>query len=272
MKFCYIDESGMGQEPYLVMAGVIVDASRMHVTKDVWVDFLGVLSKAAGREIREFHTKDFYNGNGVWRRLEGAVRSRIISAILKWIADRKHHVTWAAVDKQIWGNRVEADERLQYLETPWRTAALHTVLTIQKRFQSEPKNKGHTVCVFDREVREEAKFAKLVCAPPGWTDTYYDRGKKQSALDQIVDVPHFVDSEHVVLIQVADLITYLLRNHAELTAGHTRERYAGEAKQIAEWVEAITTRAIPTVNRYPRNARCDMAQLFWDLAPKCLRI
>ena len=26
MKFCYLDESGMGSEPILVMAGIIVDA------------------------------------------------------------------------------------------------------------------------------------------------------------------------------------------------------------------------------------------------------
>jgi hypothetical protein len=25
MKFCYFDESGMGEEPYLVVAGIIVD-------------------------------------------------------------------------------------------------------------------------------------------------------------------------------------------------------------------------------------------------------
>lgn len=272
MKFCYIDESGMGQEPYLVMAGVIVDATRMHVTKEVWSDFLGVLSKAAGRDIQEFHTKDFYNGNGVWRKLDGPVRSRIITAILKWLGDRKHHVTWSAIDKSVWDERVKQDDRLKQLESFWRTGAFHLVLTLQKRFQGERKNKGHTVCVFDREVREEAKFAKLVCAPPAWSDDYYGRGKKQSALDQIVDVPHFVDSENVVLIQVADLLTYLLRNHAELTAGHTHERYAGEAKQIDGWVEVIKKRAIPAVNRYPRNARCDTACMFWDLAPECLRI
>lgn len=34
MKFCYFDESGLGEEPYLLVAGIIVDATRMHVTKD----------------------------------------------------------------------------------------------------------------------------------------------------------------------------------------------------------------------------------------------
>lgn len=272
MKFCYIDESGMGQEPYLVMAGVIVDATRMHVTKEIWADFLQALSGAARREITEFHTKDFYRGNGPWRKLDGPVRTRIIVAILKWLTDRKHHITWCVIDIEAWKDQAGKDPRLQDLETPWRTAAFHMVLTLQKRFQTESRNKGHTVCVFDREVKEEAKLAKLICAPPDWSDSYYERARRQSPLDQIVDVPHFVDSEDVVLIQVADLIAYLLRNYVELVTGHAKERYAGEAKQINEWVNTIAQRSLPPVNRYAKRNRCETAELFWGLAPDCMRM
>ena len=40
MKFCYLDESGVGNEPVLVMARVNVDVQRMHQTKIVMSDFL----------------------------------------------------------------------------------------------------------------------------------------------------------------------------------------------------------------------------------------
>ena len=60
MKFCYFDESGMGEEPYIVMAGIIVDAQRMHVTKNAWNEFLAQLSNATKRTISEFHFRDFY--------------------------------------------------------------------------------------------------------------------------------------------------------------------------------------------------------------------
>ena len=59
MKFCYIDESGTGNEPFAVMVGIIVDAQRMHVTKSDWADLLNILSNIVNREVNEIHTRDF---------------------------------------------------------------------------------------------------------------------------------------------------------------------------------------------------------------------
>jgi hypothetical protein len=52
--------------------------------------------------------------------------------------------------------------------------------------------------------RFNRSFTKLLLNPPAWSDTYYGRKKKQEQPDQIVDVPHFVDSKEVALIQLAD--------------------------------------------------------------------
>ncbi len=49
MKLCYCDEIGTGKEPYAVLLGVVVNATRMHVTKDGWVGFLHDLSKQVGQ-------------------------------------------------------------------------------------------------------------------------------------------------------------------------------------------------------------------------------
>jgi hypothetical protein len=53
MKLCYCDESGTGDEPIAVMVGIIVDAQRMHVTKEHWGDLLTGLSRVVGRAIDE---------------------------------------------------------------------------------------------------------------------------------------------------------------------------------------------------------------------------
>ena len=45
MKFCYLDESGTGHEPFAVMVGIIVDSHRMHLTKKDWADLLLKLSR-----------------------------------------------------------------------------------------------------------------------------------------------------------------------------------------------------------------------------------
>ena len=84
-------------------------------------------------------------------------------------------------------------------------------LSLQKYFQREKKNKGNIVLVFDNEESEKVRFTDLVLNPPDWTDTYYNRAKKQPKLDQIVDVPHFVDSKDVGLIQLADFICFFFK-------------------------------------------------------------
>ena len=45
MKFIYIDESGLGEEPIGVMDGVVADSYRMQLTKEHWTKLLNILSK-----------------------------------------------------------------------------------------------------------------------------------------------------------------------------------------------------------------------------------
>jgi hypothetical protein len=99
MKFVYLDESGMAEEPIGIMVGVIADSYRMRPTKEAWNGLLAALSKIIERPIEEIHTRDFYSGNSPWRDLKGNQRSAIISAIFKWLQSRKHAIVFSAVDK-----------------------------------------------------------------------------------------------------------------------------------------------------------------------------
>lgn len=272
MKFCYFDESGMGEEPYLVMAGIIVDATRMHVTKDAWADFLGYLSKAAGRQVDEFHSREFYRGNGVWRGIDGAKRARIIEAVFNWVENRKHKCVFSGIDKQEYEKNIKKDERLNQFKSKWCAAAMHCTLQVQKQHQREAKTKGHSVLIFDREIREETDLSLLIHKPPEWIDTFYERGKRQTALDQIVDVPFFADSKHILLAQVADLFAYILRTWAEIADGLLGEKYKDEGEKMKGWSERIAKNALPRSSRYPTRGRCKAAQLFWDIAPSSLRL
>lgn len=98
MKFCYLDESGSIDSSYAVMVGVLVDSTRMHVTKDHWCELLDILSAIIDRPVREFHTRHFYGGNGIWRAVDGQERANIISAILDWLCDRRHRIVYSAVN------------------------------------------------------------------------------------------------------------------------------------------------------------------------------
>ncbi len=271
MKFCYFDESGMGSEPYLTMAGIIVDAQRMHITKVVWADFLKLLSRTVGRKVDEFHSRDFYRGNGIWRGMDGPKRAQIIEAILGWVEKRKHKCVFSGISKAKYEELLSKDERLKECKSTWCIAAMHCTLQVQKQHQRDDRPKGHSVLIFDREVAEEAGLSQLIHNPPKWIDSFYDRGKGQTALDQIVDVPFFADSKHILLAQIADLFAYILRTSAEIRDSQLIEQYAGEGEKMHEWTKRIARISFSRSTRYPMTGRCAAAQLFWDIAPSPIR-
>ncbi len=271
MKFCYIDESGKGSEPYLVMVAVITDAYRMHITKELWNDFLKMLSKVCKRTITEFHTRDFYAGNGPWRGIDGPERARIISAILAWWGHRKHYVTFTAVDKKVYDQMKHNKELLEGCDSIWRIAAIHISLSIQRAHQGVDKKKGNTLLLFDREEPEEKQLSEFISQPPGWTDDYYNRQKRQLQLDQIVDVPFFGDSRQVLLLQVADVIAFVLRRYAEIKDGNDRLRYKDEFDKLKDWVRLISGRSYSLSNRWPTRGINRTHEMFNKLAPPSLK-
>jgi len=155
--------------------------------------------------------------------------------------------------------------------------ALHLSLSIQKCYQGAPRGKdrtinhpGHCILIFDNENREEKRFTDLILAAPDWTDSYYDRKPSQEKFSQIVDVPHFVDSKEVGLIQLADFMCFFLRKHLELSLGYTTPAYEDEPQKVARWTDVIFERAIPKRNIFLNRGRCNASDLFYRYAPKAI--
>jgi hypothetical protein len=271
MKFAYVDESGTGDEPYAVMSAVVIDAQRMRPTKEDWSALLAQLSEIAEREIPEFHTRDFYAGNSPWRGIGGHERAEIISTIFKWFENRRHQVIFSAVDKHRLNNSFQNHRFAKNLGGLWQILGLHLALSIQRAYQSQKGNKGNTVLIFDAHDKDEREFSELILNPPEWTDTFYSRAKGQNRLDQIIDVPHFVDSKHVGMIQLADCVSFFLRRHLELTDGGHRPRYDGESEIVARWADIIFERCSSCSAMYPKRRRCEAADFFYQLAPERIK-
>lgn len=270
MFFAYIDESGTSDEPYAIMAAVIVNSQRMGVTKEDWKELLVLLSKIRGKIVKEFHTKEFYAGKGIWSGTDGKMRSAVISAILDWLGTRKHKVSFCAVDKARFLRDRDANEKLRDIGTPWCMLGLHQILSIQKAHAPQGA-KGNTIFVFDEKLEEKDRIIQLVTSLPQWTDSYYDKTKKQKQIDMMVDVPYFGDSEKVHLLQTADLIAYILRRHAEIEDAGIKEKYEGEQKKVSAWVEKISELSLPVASRYSKKDRCACAELFFEYAPPSVR-
>lgn len=271
MKLCYCDESGTGDEPIAVMVGVVVDAQRMHVTKDHWSELLTKLSELVGKPIDEIHTRDFYSGNGVWRGMKGPERSKVITEVFNWLTERRHHIVYTGVDKVLYFKDLKDGKIPKELNTPWRFMGMHLLLSVQKIHQTQDKNKGHTIFVFDNEEREKMRFTDLVNNPPKWTDSYYNKDKNHASLDQIVDVPYFADSKEVTLLQVADFIAYFLRRYAEISSGYSEPKYPDELAKLNTWIATLRDRCLGGSMMFPLKSRHDCVKLFFNYAPVVVR-
>jgi hypothetical protein len=258
----------MADEPIATMVGIVVDASRMHVTKHDWRELLAGLGSRIGQPVPEIHAKDLYRGRDIWRNVPGKDRAQAITDIFKWLVDRRHDVIYTSVVKQSYEEAFAQQQIPDELNTIWRFMGFHLVLAIQKRFQRERKPKGHTILIFDNKEREQVRFTDIILRPRPWSDRYYHRGKRQDRLDQIVDVPYFGDSKDVALIQLADLAAFLLRCYAEVKCGLVRPKYVDEEVRLSNWMPLIHERALRT---YVTRGRQEAEDLFWRHAPAPIR-
>jgi hypothetical protein len=272
MNFCYCDESGTGSEPIAVMVGIVVDSQRMHITKDDWMGLLAMLSDIAGRQISELHTRNFYSGAGIWNGLEGERRAKILSAIFDWMVERKHHVVYSSVCKEVYHKNFALQNISDELNTVWRFLGFHLVLAMQKCCQSEAKNKGNTLFIFDNERREELRFTDIIKRPPAWSNEYYGLGKKQNPLDQVVDVPYFGDSRDVALIQLADVASFFLRRYAEIKEGLVPPKYEDEDERVTGWIEKFVSRSIGRNHIYKKTGRNSAEAMFYANASESIRV
>ncbi len=278
MQFIYIDESGLGEEPIAVMVGIVADSHRMRVTKENWNSLLKALSTIIGQGIDEIHTRDFYSGNSPWRELKGQQRSAIIEVIFSWLQQRRHSIVYTAVDKTLLLQNFANEPYYADIKTLWRFMASHLSLSVQKRYQGAVRgNKrtinhtGHCTLIFDNENREEKRFTDLLLNAPDWTDSYYARQPSQDKFSQIIDVPHFVDSKDVGLIQLADFMCFFLRRHIELNMGYVQPDYKDEIEKVGKWVGMLLEESIPKSNIFLSKGRCECADLFYRYAPPVIR-
>ena len=101
-------------------------------------------------------------------------------------------------------------------------------LQIQKANQKSGNSTVRTFLIFDDNKTKANKLIKLLWKPPDWTDDDYGRKKGQDPLDQIIDTPFSIKSHHAGLVQVADLLAFILRRYAEIEDYNAEEAWPGE--------------------------------------------
>ena len=271
MKFCYIDESGTGNEPIAVMVGIIVDAYRMKPTKEGWDTRFNRLTGHFKLNIDELHAKDLFRNRKAWRSLDGKTKSGIVDDFIDWFGTRGHNIVYSSIMKDEYDSLSKKDVRLNEIGSLWRFLGTHLLLAVQKNMAKKKNNKGNTVFIFDNKETDKIRFTDLVLRAPTWTDSFYKKTKKEDRLNQIIDVPHFVDSKHVGLIQLADLFAYIIRRHLEIAEGLIPEKFEGEGERMKIWFDKLQALTISKSAMYPKQNLCDTAKLIIALAPNTIK-
>jgi hypothetical protein len=270
MKICYVDESGnQDSDRCLVMVGIVVDAHRLNRTREEFNEVFDIVQRLFQENLKELKGSKMIFGRDRWRNIAPDIRKRIAEFFCNWVVNRKHHIALAAIDRNRLAH-VDGSAFSQVSSNPWLTASLHIALQIQRHHQAKDKNKGHTFLFVDENKKDADQLAELLFSPPAWTDRYYERGKKQDRLNQLIDSAFAVKSHHAGLVQVADLYALILRRYAELHDYRYDELWDGEKALIDGYTKTLASRMLPRSVRWPTRPKSPCNHWYNKIAPPSL--
>jgi hypothetical protein len=271
MKVCYVDESGNDEnDPCLVMVGIVVDAHRLNRTREEFGELFDKIQSFFQEDLKELKGSKMIFGSARWRNVDLENRKRVVGSLCEWVAQRKHHIALAAIDRELFA-KASRSSFPEVNADAWLAASLHIALQLQKHHQGKAKNKGQPFLFVDDNKQKVDKLAELLFNPPDWTDAYYGRGKNQMRLDQLIDSAFAVKSHHAGLIQIADLYAFIFRRYAELRDYGASEKWIGEKSFINECAEKLAKRLLPKATRYPTRTTAACCGWFNEIASPSLR-
>jgi hypothetical protein len=270
MKFCYADESCDDRaEKVQVMVGIVADAQRLNRSRSEFSEIFALVEEQYPEALKELKGSRIFYGRGGWREVPPEIRKAVFRLFCEWIAGRKHALAVSAIDIEAFRTRLPANYPGP-LRDLWVAGAVHIALQLQKLHQTLKKNKGHTVLIFDENKQMADRLNEVLFTPPAWTEAYYEKGKKQAPLDQIIDSAFFTKSHHAGLVQVADLFAFVLRRYAELADYGAEPEFVGEMDDLAPLVGLLAPRLISRSCRCPKRPKDECAETFVGLTPTCL--
>ncbi|XSG80976.1 MAG: DUF3800 domain-containing protein [Methyloligella sp. ZOD6] len=271
MKFCYTDESAKPEKPPVqTMVGIVVDAHRLSRTRTEFGKLFEDISCLFPSALKELKGSRIFYGKGGWRDVDPGKRKEIFHRFCGWLKDRKHTLALSAIDTERFRSTLP-EKYPDQLKDLWIAGAMHIALQVQKGHQKQKKNKGQTILIFDENKMKGDTLVDVLYEPDDWTDDYYDRGKKQEKLDQIIDSSFYAKSHHAGLVQVSDLFAFAFRRYSELKDFGEDEEFAGEFDDIEKIVDQLAACLIEGRHRWPKKTNSECAQTFADLVPDSLQ-
>ena len=274
MKFLYVDESGQtDQSDVFVMCGVMVDAIKLRLRTHVLGETIReMLARYPGYRRSELKTSQFINGRGAWGRIPAVDRKEFLCQICELAVADGGRVFGIGLSFCASRKALGRSTDLPAVNNdPWLLAAMFTMSLVQKKMQTQLRNKGHTVVVMDDNKRLMPAFSDAIYAADPWFDGLYQKRVKRrrkkgnvwvwkgrnagDRFNQIINTPFPIKSEHSPISQVADAVSYVYRRRLELLAADTTEEWDGE-RQYYEQLAALLDGGRQRLGRCPPAAPC----------------
>lgn len=277
MYACYIDESGHcgerydANQPVEVVCGVITDITKLFKTQRDHHRILRILDENR-IPISELKAKEIYRGKNTWYGIKHEVRYSVIDQLLEWADERTCKYIVCPIDSaKFFERKRNGCSVSNTLKFPYEAGAMNVVLAVERFKSGTKKNKGKTLVVFDEQHAHDGSIIKLIESDLTFTDGYtgykVSRSKKQPPrLDEIIDVPFFSKSHLSTLIQLSDLVAFIVNRYILLTVFGKEESYTNEIKQIEKWYSIIHENAIPHAHINPP-AKDELCNFYREVRP-----
>ena len=229
MRVTYLDEAGTANkehEPYLVVAGVIVDPDRDYAGIDRALRRLGDRCFPDGEGLPEgttaygkplvFHAKDIWHGSGIFPRASWPLAKRM--ELLRELSEipKKFGLTvvYGAIDRK--AHALGAKENnLSTKKTEADAHAMAFLLAMRRvdRWMIENAHREFTIAFAEdrRDVKEHIEQVNAL-----YTDRSHDDAPDEAFLSShIVEPVAFVRKERSPLLQIADHCAFIIKRRSQ---------------------------------------------------------
>lgn len=198
MHLLYADESGSSGEAALkhfVLAGI-----SLHEKQTWWIakelEKLAMAVNPGDPSSVEFHGSPMYGGKGMWRKIAKEERHRLIREALRIVAhSHKSNRIFACVVNK---GKISPEDPVYYSFEELAIRFDRYLTRLHKN--KEDSQRG--IIIFDKSTYEETL--------QGLATNFRTIGHKWGVLNNLSEVPLFLDSKASRLIQLADLVAYAM--------------------------------------------------------------
>ena len=283
MYFCYVDESGHcgtkfdPNQPVEVLVGVVSDATKIHKTNREHSSFLKELLHKHGVEVSELKSAQIFRGRKEWSSIAPDVRKQIFKDLLKWVNNRSCKLIVCPIDSaKYFELKKQGHEMANKLHFPYVTGSLNVLLSLQRMKYGSPNNKGKTVVIFDEEGEHDKRLIKLLSDDLSFTDAFTQveipkSKKRQAELErfcQIVGIPFFSKSEHSQLIQIADLVAFVVSRYIQLKSFGVSPAFEDELAVIEEFYVGVKDSLVTPAHINPPAKGDALTSFYQEIRPQ----